>query len=136
MASTTQGSSANKARPMPADVKKDLAAKRKKKTPATSTKVRAIFLPGSLNDVLSKLEVGESHARCKRIPLDGSNNVAEINDKAQEYFQKQNSILSGGIAKVRAANGHSAKRFKMERGTYMTASNDAMFAFLSVTRME
>lgn len=136
MATPTQGSNAQKARPMPAEVKKDLAAKRKKKAPASSTKVRAIFLPGSLNDQLSKLEVGESYARCKRIALNCKDSMTEINDHAQDYFCKQNSILSGGIAKVRTANEHSTKRFKMERGTYMTASNDAMFAFLSVTRME
>ena len=94
-----------------------------------------LFLPGSLNDQLSKLDVGESHARCQRIPLDNGN-VSAINDEAQKYFKAQNSILSGGIAKVRGSADHKAKRFKMERGTYMSASNDAMFAFLTVTRME
>lgn len=98
-------------------------------------KPRLVFLPGSLNDQLSKLDIGESHARCQRIPLDNGN-VAAINNEAQKYFKQQNSILSGGIAKVRAAGDHKHKRFKMERGTYMSASNDAMFAFLTVTRME
>ena len=98
-------------------------------------KPRLIFLPGSLNDQLSKLEVGESNARCQRIPLDNGN-IAAINNEAQKYFKQQNSILSGGIAKVRGVAEHKSKRFKMERGTYMSASNDAMFAFLTVTRME
>lgn len=98
-------------------------------------KPRLIFLPGSLNDQLSKLDIGESHARCQRIPLDNGN-IAAINNEAQKYFKQQNSILSGGIAKVRGVAEHKSKRFKMERGTYMSASNDAMFAFLTVTRME
>ena len=98
-------------------------------------KPRLVFLPGSLNDQLSKLDIGESHARCQRIPLDNGN-IAAINNEAQKYFKQQNSILSGGIAKVRGVAEHKSKRFKMERGTYMSASNDAMFAFLTVTRME
>lgn len=137
MASATSSTAAPKARKMPAGVKRDLAASRKAKPrkKASTTPVRIPFLPGSLNDQLSKLEVGESHARCQRIPLDNGN-IATINDEAQKYFKAQNSILSGGIAKVRGVTDHKSKRFKMERGTYMSASNDAMFAFLTVTRME
>lgn len=108
---------------------------RAEKMSRAASKPRLLFIPGSLNDQLSKLEVGESNARCQRIPLDNGN-IATINDEAQKYFKQQNSILSGGIAKVRAAGDHKHKRFKMERGTYMSASNDAMFAFLTVTRME
>ena len=120
-------------------------AKAKRQTPASKASAKALrsrspaprqlFIPGSLNDQLSKLDIGESHARCQRIPLDNGN-IAAINNEAQKYFKQQNSILSGGIAKVRAAGDHKHKRFKMERGTYMSASNDAMFAFLTVTRME
>ena len=120
-------------------------AKAKRQTPASRASAKALrsrspaprqlFIPGSLNDQLSKLDIGESHARCQRIPLDNGN-IAAINNEAQKYFKQQNSILSGGIAKVRAAGDHKHKRFKMERGTYMSASNDAMFAFLTVTRME
>ena len=120
-------------------------AKAKRQTPASKASAKALrsrspaprrlFIPGSLNDQLSKLDIGESHARCQRIPLDNGN-IAAINNEAQKYFKQQNSILSGGIAKVRAAGDHKHKRFKMERGTYMGASNDAMFAFLTVTRME
>ena len=120
-------------------------AKAKRQTPASKASAKALrsrspaprqlFIPGSLNDQLSKLDIGESHARCQRIPLDNGN-IATINDEAQRYFKAQNSILSGGIAKVRASGDHKHKRFKMERGTYMSAGNDAMFAFLTVTRME
>lgn len=136
MASASGNTAVTKGRKMPASVKNDLAAKRKAKPrKKAAAPIRIPFLPGSLNDQLSKLEVGESHARCQRIPLDNSN-VATINDEAQKYFKAQNSILSGGIAKVRGSSDHKHKRFKMERGTYMSASNDAMFAFLTVTRME
>ena len=111
--------------------KSDAAAPRVR----AARKPRPPFIPDSLNDQLSKLDIGESHARCQRIPLDNGN-IAAINNEAQKYFKQQNSILSGGIAKVRGVAEHKSKRFKMERGTYMSASNDAMFAFLTVTRME
>jgi hypothetical protein len=136
MASASTSTAASKARKMPASVKNDLAAQRKAKSrKKVASPVRIPFLPGSLNDQLSKLDKGESHARCLRIPLEDGN-VSAINDEAQRYFKAQNSILSGGIAKVRGVADHKHKRFKMERGTYMSASNDAMFAFLTVTRME
>ncbi|CAA2367830.1 hypothetical protein [Xylella phage Bacata] len=137
MASASTNSSTNaaqKTRKKPgskAALKKHIANPRVRIT----EKPRLIFLPGSLNDQLSKLDIGESHARCQRIPLDNGN-IAAINNEAQKYFKQQNSILSGGIAKVRGVAEHKSKRFKMERGTYMSASNDAMFAFLTVTRME
>ena len=136
MASATTNSSAE-----PAKKSRKKPGSKIKKSDIANTRVRIVekprlvFLPGSLNDQLSNLEVGESNARCQRIPLDNGN-IAAINNEAQKYFKQQNSILSGGIAKVRSANEHKAKRFKMERGTYMSASNDAMFAFLTVTRME
>ena len=132
-ASTTSTAAARK----PAKKKSSNAASklRAEKMSRAASKPRLLFIPGSLNDQLSKLEVGESNARCQRIPLDNGN-IAAINNEAQKYFKQQNSILSGGIAKVRAAGDHKHKRFKMERGTYMSASNDAMFAFLTVTRME
>ena len=98
-------------------------------------KPRLVFLPGSLNDQLSKLGPNDSFARCLRIPLDDGS-LSTINDEAQKFFKAQNSILSGGIAKVRGSTDHKHKRFKMERGNYMSASNDAMFAFVTVTRME
>lgn len=133
-ASTNTGSTAARRA-----TKKKPAAKppgqRQAERKAAQPKPRTLFLPGSLNDQLSKLDIGESHARCQRIPLDNGN-ITAINDEAQKYFKAQNSILSGGIAKVRSAADHKSKRFKMERGTYMSASNDAMFAFLTVTRME
>ena len=128
---STSAASKSRAKAAPKPRKKATAARKS----AASTKSRIPFLPGSLNDQLSKLDIGESHARCQRIPLDNGN-IAAINNEAQKYFKQQNSILSGGIAKVRAAGDHKHKRFKMERGTYMSASNDAMFAFLTVTRME
>ena len=136
MASTSTSTAASKAR-------KASPAKAKRQTPESKQSARElrarhpklVFLPGSLNDQLSKLDIGESHARCLRIPLEDGN-VSAINDEAQRYFKAQNSILSGGIAKVRGVADHKHKRFKMERGTYMSASNDAMFAFLTVTRME
>lgn len=137
MASASTNSSANtaqKTRKKPgskAALKKHIANPRVRIT----EKPRLIFLPVSLNDQLSKLDIGESHARCQRIPLDNGN-IAAINNEAQKYFKQQNSILSGGIAKVRGVAEHKSKRFKTERGTYMSASNDAMFAFLTVTRME
>lgn len=132
-ASTTSTAAARK----PAKKKSSSTASklRAEKMSRAASKPRLLFIPGSLNDQLSKLEVGESNARCQRIPLDNGN-IATINDEAQRYFKAQNSILSGGIAKVRAAGDHKHKRFKMERGTYMSAGNDAMFAFLTVTRME
>ena len=98
-------------------------------------KPRQLFIPGSLNDQLSKLGPNDSFARCLRIPLDDGS-LSTINDEAQKFFKAQNSILSGGIAKVRGSTDHKHKRFKMERGNYMSASNDAMFAFVTVTRME
>ena len=128
---STSAASKSRAKATPKPRKKATAARKS----AASTKSRIPFLPGSLNDQLSKLEVGESNARCQRIPLDNGN-IATINDEAQKYFKQQNSILSGGIAKVRGSANHKHKRFKMERGTYMSAGNDAMFAFLAVTRME
>ena len=128
---STSAASKSRAKATPKPRKKATAARKS----AASTKSRIPFLPGSLNDQLSKLEVGESNARCQRIPLDNGN-IAAINNEAQKYFKQQNSILSGGIAKVRGVAEHKSKRFKMERGTYMSASNDAMFAFLTVTRME
>ena len=133
-ASTT---SSNAAARKPAKKKSSSTASklRAEKMSRAASKPRQLFIPGSLNDQLSKLEVGESNARCQRIPLDNGN-IAAINNEAQKYFKQQNSILSGGIAKVRAAGDHKHKRFKMERGTYMSAGNDAMFAFLTVTRME
>lgn len=132
-ASTTSTAAARK----PAKKKSSSTASklRAEKMSRAASKPRLLFIPGSLNDQISKLEVGESNARCQRIPLDNGN-LATINDEAQRYFKAQNSILSGGIAKVRAAGDHAHKRFKMERGTYMSAGNDAMFAFLTVTRME
>ena len=132
-ASTTSTAAARK----PAKKKSSNAASklRAEKMSRAASKPRLLFIPGSLNDQLSKLEVGESNARCQRIPLDNGN-LATINDEAQRYFKAQNSILSGGIAKVRASGDHKHKRFKMERGTYMSAGNDAMFAFLTVTRIE
>lgn len=133
-ASTTSSNATKKTRKMPTTVKRELAAKRKSK-PKTTAKPRLVFIPGSLNDQLSKLDNNESFARCQRIPLDNGN-IGAINDEAQKFFKAQNSILSGGIAKVRGSSDHKSKRFKMERGTYMSASNDAMFAFVTVTRME
>ena len=132
-ASTTSTAAARK----PAKKKSSSTASklRAEKMSRAASKPRLLFIPGSLNDQLSKLEVGESNARCQRIPLDNGN-LATINDEAQRYFKAQNSILSGGIAKVRASGDHKHKRFKMERGTYMSAGNDAMFAFLTVTRTE
>jgi hypothetical protein len=110
-------------------------AQRQTEQRAAQPKPRTVFLPGSLNDQLSKLDVDETLARCQRIPL-SAESITAINDAAQKYFKAQNSILSGGIAKVRGSADHKAKRFKMERGTYMSAGNDAMFAFLTVTRTE
>jgi len=135
MASASSTDTAPKTRTMSAETKRDLARRRKAKPKKAASAVRVLFLPGSLNDQLSKLSVGESYARCKRIPLENGN-VAAINDEAKRYFQNQNSILSGGIAKVRGAPEHKDKRFRMERGTYMNAGNDAMFAFVTITRSE
>ena len=111
--------------------KSDAAAPRVR----AARKPRPAFITDSLNDQLSKLDIGESHARCRRIPLDNGS-IDEINNEVQRFFKQQNSILSSGIAKVRSTAGHQSKRFKMERGQYMSASNDALFAFLTVTRME
>lgn len=136
MASASNNTAASKARkPVASAPKRQTAASKQRAKELRSRQPRLVFLPGSLNDQLSKLDIGESHARCLRIPLEGGN-VSAINDEAQKYFKAQNSILSGGIAKVRGVSEHKSKRFKMERGTYMSASNDAMFAFLTVTRME
>lgn len=136
MASATSNTAAKKARKMPAGVKRDLATARKTKPrKSAQPKPRVPFLPGSLNDQLSKLDVGESHAKCERFQLD-ANTFDTIQLLTQKFFKAQNSILSGGIAKVRANADHKTKRFKMERGNYMSASNDAMFAFLTVTRTE
>ena len=134
-ASTTSTAAARK----PAKKKNSNAASklRAEKMSRAASKPRLLFIPGSLNDQLSKLEVGESHAKCLRIPLATSHEeFVTINEEAQRYFKAQNSILSGGIAKVRASGDHKHKRFKTERGTYMSAGNDAMFAFLTVTRTE
>ena len=106
------------------------------KTKRAAAKPRLVFIPGSLNDQLSKLDIGESHAKCQRIDLGTIANSDDLNAEAQKFFKAQNSILSGGIAKVRSIADHKSKRFKMERGQYMSASNDALFAFLTVTRME
>lgn len=119
-----------KARKMPAAVKSELAASRQ------AAKPRTLFTPGSLNDQLSKLTIGESCAKCQRIALGSIANIEDLNNEAQAFFKAQNSTLSGSIAKVRAVPEHTNKRFKMERGTYMSASNDAMFTFLTVTRTE
>ena len=137
MASATTNSSAAPAKKSRKKSGSKAALKKRVANPRVRVveKPRLVFLPGSLNDQLSKLDIGESHARCQRIPLDNGN-IAAINNEAQKYFKQQNSILSGGIAKVRDVAEHKSKRFKMERGTYMSASNDAMFAFLTVTRME
>lgn len=135
MASATTNS-----RAAPAKKSHKKSASKAKKSDTASPRVRVVekvglfFMPGSLNDQLSRLDIGESHARCQRISLD-NRNIAAINNEAQKYFKQQNSILSGGIAKVRGVAKHKSKRFKMERGTYMSASNDAMFAFLTVTRI-
>lgn len=121
------------------------AAKAKRETPESKQRtkelrtrpLRPTFIPGSLNDQLSKLDIGESHAKCLRIPLAASHEeFVTINEESQKFFKAQNSILSGGIAKVRGSSDHKHKRFKMERGTYMSAGHDAMFAFLTVTRTE
>lgn len=136
MASASTNSSSTAARkPRKKAASKSPAARQTERRNAAQPKPRVPFLPGSLNDQLSKLDVGESYAKCKRMPLDNGN-IATINNEAQKYFKAQNSILSGGIAKVRAVTAHKAKRFKMERGNYMSASNDAMFSFITVTRME
>lgn len=106
------------------------AAKRK----PTAQKPRQLFIPGSLNDHISKLGVGESMGHVLRIPVQSTSPT--LSSQAQKFFKAKNSVLSGGIAKVRSAPEHANKRFTMERGSYMTASNDAMFAFLTITRME
>jgi hypothetical protein len=138
MASATRSSSTTatkKPRKMPAGAKADLAAKRKtKKAQPATQKPRQLFIPGSLNDHISKLDVGESMGHVLRIPVQST--AATLSSQAQAFFKAKNSVLSGGIAKVRSAPEHSHKRFTMERGSYMTASNDAMFAFLTITRME
>ena len=81
-------------------------------------------------------DYNETKAITERPKIPAGGYIATINDEAQRYFKAQNSFLSGGIAKVRASGDHAHKRFKMERGTYMSAGNDVMFAFLTVTRME
>lgn len=133
-ASTT---SSNAAARKPAKKKSSSTASklRAEKMSRAASKPRQLFIPGSLNDQLSKLGPNDSFARCLRIPLDDGS-LSTINDEAQKFFKAQNSILSGGIAKVRGSTDHKHKRFKMERGNYMSASNDAMFAFVTVTRME
>jgi hypothetical protein len=133
-ASTTSTTAPKKPRKMPTTVKKELAAKRK--STATKPKVakpRVLFLPGSLNDQISKLKVGESLGHVRRFVVE---NGPTLSSQAQSFFKAKNSVLSGGIAKVRSAPEHKDKRFTMERGSYMTASNDAMFAFLTITRTE
>ncbi|MDU7867966.1 MAG: hypothetical protein E7J78_12605 [Pantoea sp.] len=134
-ASTTSSTTApKKPRKMPTAVKKELAAKRKRVTKPKVVKPRVLFLPGSLNDQISKLDIGESMAHVLRIPVALAE--ATLSSQAQNFFKAKNSVLSGGIAKVRSAPEHKDKRFTMERGSYMTASNDAMFAFLTITRTE
>ena len=133
--STTPSSTATKKAGSKAKREAAASEQRNKEMRAHLAKPRQLFIPGSLNDQLSKLAIGESHARCQRIPLDNGN-VDEINNEVQKFFKQQNSTLSGSIAKVRDAAEHKHKRFKMERGQYMSASNDALFAFLAVTRME
>lgn len=108
---------------------------RAEKAERAASKPQPAFVPGSLNDQLSKLAIGESHARCQRIPLDNGS-IDEINNEVQKFFNRHNSTLSGSIARVRDTADHGHKRFKMERGQYMSASNDALFVFLAVTRME
>lgn len=136
MASASSNTAAPKARKpgKKASIAAPGARQVKRHNPAQA-KPRVPFLPGSLNDQLSKLDVGESHAKCERFQLD-ANTFDTIQLLTQKFFKAQNSILSGGIAKVRAVTAHKNKRFKMERGNYMSASNDAMFAFLTVTRTE
>lgn len=133
-ASTTSSTAPKKPRKMPTAVKKELAAKRKTAvTKPKAAKPRVLFLPGSLNDQISKLGVGESMAHVRRFAVE---NGPTLSSQAQTFFKAKNSVLSGGIAKVRSAPEHKDKRFTMERGSYMTASNDAMFAFLTITRTE
>ena len=133
-ASTTSTTAPKKPRKMPTTVKKELAAKRKSTTAKPKVaKPRVLFLPGSLNDQISKLDIGESMAHVRRFAVE---NGPTLSSQAQSFYRAKNSVLSGGIAKVRSAPEHASKRFTMERGSYMTASNDAMFAFLTITRTE
>ena len=137
MASATSNSSKTSAAVILDGVKRRLTdagkprAKGSKKAPET----RLPFMPGSLNDQLSKLTVGESLARCKRFCLSGEF-PRVMNEQSQKYYKNQNSILSGGIAKVRAHSEHKHKKFSQERGSYTGAGNDAMFFFVVVTRTE
>ena len=136
MASATSNSSSTAARKAAPKAKRQTAASKEaaKRLRAATSKPRLLFVPGSLNDQISKLDVGESMAHVLRIPVA----LAEptLSSQAQNFFKAKNSVLSGGIAKVRSAPEHKNKRFTMERGSYMTASNDAMFAFLTITRTE
>ena len=136
MASASTNSSSTAARKAVKPKRQTAAsAARAKSLRSAQPKPRVPFLPGSLNDQISKLEVGESHAKCERFQLN-ANTYDTIQLLTQKFFKAQNSILSGGIAKVRGVAIHKAKRFKMERGTYMGANNDVVFAFLTVTRTE
>ncbi len=137
MASATSNSTKTSAAAMPAEVKRTLAAARKAKAKVarSAPEARLPFMPGSLNDQLSKLVVGESLARCKRFCLSGEF-PRVVNEQSQKYYKNQNSILSGGIAKVRAHSEHKHKKFSQERGSYTGAGNDAMFFFVVVTRTE
>lgn len=113
--------------------KASTSKKRSPRQPVFKDKPRLLFLPGSLNDQISKLGVGESLAQVRRFAVE---NGPTLNVRAQTFFKAKNSVLSGGIAKVRSAPEHKDKRFTMERGQYMTPSNDALFAFLTITRTE
>lgn len=136
MASATSNSSSTAARKAAPKAKRQTEASKAsaRRLRAATTKPRLLFIPGSLNDSISKLKVGESLGHVLRIPVEPTGRT--LSAQAQAFFKAKNSVLSGGIAKVRSAAEHKSKRFTMERGQYMTASNDALFAFLTVTRVE
>lgn len=137
MASASTTAAKSKAPPV-AKAKKQTAASKEKAKPArvVTAKPRLLFIPGSLNDQISKLGVDESMAHVLRIPMVAGDGGQNISRRTRAFFNSKNSVLSGGIAKVRSAAEHKDKRFTMERGSYMTVSNDAMFAFLTITRTE
>lgn len=132
---TRYSRTADRAREAATDSAKKKSAKTAARKKAAALKPKLIFFPGSLNDQLSKLEVGESYARCKRITFLSSSRDS-MQRESQDYFKQQNSILSGSISKVRAVAEHKPKRFTMERGQYASATNDAMFFFITITRTE
>lgn len=92
------------------------------------------YQPGSMTDRLAQLKPGETTTVTERFDF-AKIAIQFLGEKVQAYYASKNSWISSKISQLRENSEHKAKQFTIERGKYMSASNDALFVFVTVTRM-